>query len=86
MKWKLTGRYLLSILSIVFIVVFVNTFILIGILIYQQTRGIEEVASDSGESFTRGFSQYMMLENGEPAISQEGKKALEEVWCLDAGS
>ncbi len=78
MKWKLTGRYLLSILSIVFIVVFVNTFILIGILIYQQTRGIEEVASDSGESFTRGFSQYMMLENGEPAISQEGKKALEE--------
>ncbi|GAA0375332.1 sensor histidine kinase [Bacillus horti] len=78
MKWKLTGRYLFSILSIVFIVLVVNTVILIGMLIYQQTRGIEEVTSGSAETFTRDFGQYMTLGDEEPVVSQDGKQALEE--------
>lgn len=78
MKWKLTGRYLFSIISIVLIVIIVNTLMIIGILVYQHSSGIEDVTSDSAETFTRGFSQYMMVENEEPAISQEGRQALEE--------
>src|SRR5690554_3947781 len=78
MKWQLTGRYLFSIISIVLIVMMVNTFILIGILIYQQTSGIEDMTSDSAETFTRGFSQYMILEKEQPIITQEGKQALQQ--------
>ncbi|MBD8005195.1 sensor histidine kinase [Bacillus norwichensis] len=76
MKWKLTIRYLISVLSIVFIVIFLNTFILIGMLFYQQTHGIDEVTENSGEAFTRGFNQYISLENGEPVVSEEGIEAL----------
>ncbi|MDQ0271917.1 sensor histidine kinase [Cytobacillus purgationiresistens] len=76
MKWKITARYLISVLSIVFIVIFVNTFILIGMLFYQQTRGIDEVSSDSGETFTREFNKYFSLENGQPVVSDEGLEAL----------
>ncbi len=76
MKWKLTIRYLISVLSIVFIVIFLNTFILIGMLFYQQIHGIDEVTENSGETFTRGFNQYISLENGEPVVSEEGIEAL----------
>lgn len=78
MKWKLTGRYLFSILSIVFIVIFVNTLIFIGLIIYQQTKGFEDNPSDSAETFTRNFSTFLQLENEQPVISQVGKQALEE--------
>lgn len=77
MKWKLTVRYLISVLSIVFIVIFLNTFILIGMLFYQQTYGIDEVTEDSGENFTRSFQKYLSLENGEPIVSEEGIEALQ---------
>ncbi|MDM5333025.1 HAMP domain-containing sensor histidine kinase [Ureibacillus composti] len=76
MKWKLTIRYLISVLSIVFIVIFLNTFILMGVLIYQQKHGIDEVTKNSGETFTRGFDKYISLENGEPVVSEEGIEAL----------
>lgn len=76
MKWKLTIRYLISVLSIVFIVIFINTFILIGMLFYQQNYGIDEVTENSGETFTRGFSKYISLKNGEPVVSEEGIEAL----------
>ncbi len=76
MKWKLTIRYLISVLSIVFIVIFLNTFILMGMLFYQQKHGIDEVTENSGETFTRGFNKYISLENGEPVVSKEGIEAL----------
>lgn len=78
MKWKLTGRYLFSILSIVLVVIIVNTLILVGMLLYHHSSGMEDVTSDSAEAFTRGFSQYMVLENDEPVISQQGRQALED--------
>lgn len=77
MKWKLTGRYLFSILSIVFIVIIVNTMVLIGLLIYQQQQGIDQVESGSAERFTRSFSNYLTLEDEQPTLSAEGVEALE---------
>ncbi|WP_413375925.1 sensor histidine kinase [Alkalihalobacillus sp. 1P02AB] len=77
MKWKLTARYLISVLIIVFIVLFINTLILIGMLFYQQTRGIDDVSSDSGVNFTRQFSHYLSLENEQPVVSNEGIDALQ---------
>lgn len=77
MKWKLTGRYIFSIISIVLIVLVVNTLILISMVIYQHNSGIEEEASHSAETFTRGLSQYMILTNEVPVITRDGMLALE---------
>ncbi|MEK3936289.1 HAMP domain-containing sensor histidine kinase [Sporosarcina sp. FSL W7-1349] len=76
MKWKLTVRYLFSVLSIVFIVVFVNMVLLFGILYYQQTKGNDNFSAETGENFTRQFSRYLSIENGQPVISDEGVQAL----------
>ncbi len=78
MKWKLTVRYLFSVLSIVFIVVFVNLFVLIGVLYNQLIKGIDNITADTGENFTRQFSRYLSIENGQPVISEEGVQALQE--------
>ncbi|WDH75411.1 HAMP domain-containing sensor histidine kinase [Exiguobacterium marinum] len=77
MKWKLTGRYLLSILLIVTLVVFLNIAILFGLLINDRT-GLDDVESNSGETFTRNFSTYLSIEDGEPVVSESGREALEQ--------
>ncbi len=88
MKWKLTGRYLVSVLIIVFIVIFINTVILIGMFIQQQNQGMDDVSSHSGEVFSRHFNKYLVMENGQPAVSEEGMEALQSfgawIQILDA--
>ncbi|TCI77870.1 HAMP domain-containing histidine kinase [Exiguobacterium sp. SH0S1] len=87
MKWKLTGRYLVSILAIVAIVVILNVVILVTLLVNDRT-GIDDVESNSGETFTRTFNQYMSLEDGAPVVNEDGITALEEfgafIQILDA--
>lgn len=78
MKWKLTARYLISILSIVFIVIIINTIILFGLLIYQSSQNADDFENSSGEDFTRSFSQYLTLEDNQPHVTEEGETALEE--------
>lgn len=78
MKWKLTARYLLSILSIVFIVIIVNTIILVGLLFYQASQNADGFENSSGEDFTRSFSQYLSIEDDQPLVTEEGEVALEE--------
>ncbi|MFD1064702.1 sensor histidine kinase [Oceanobacillus locisalsi] len=76
MKWKLTIRYLISILSIVFIVSIVNSIILIALLFSQRNENPEDITHDTGENFTRSFSEYLSMENGTPTVSEEGRNAL----------
>ncbi|MCT4781681.1 MULTISPECIES: sensor histidine kinase [Exiguobacterium] len=76
MKWNLTGRYLVSILLIVATVIILNLAILFGLLVNDRT-GLDDVESNSGETFTRTFNQYMTLENGSPVVSEAGLEALE---------
>lgn len=76
MKWKLTGRYLLSILAIVAIVVILNVVILVTLFVNDRT-GLDDVESNSGETFTRTFNQYMTLKEDGPVVSMEGTAALE---------
>jgi hypothetical protein len=87
-KWKLTGRYLVSVLIIVFIVILINTVILIGMFIHQQGQGMDDVSSHSGEVFSRHFYKYLVMENGQPAVSEEGMEALQSfgawIQILDA--
>ena len=76
MKWKLTIRYLISILSIVFIVSIVNTVILLALILSQHNEDPEDIIHDTGENFTRSFFYYLSMEDGEPVVSEEGKDAL----------
>ncbi|MDM5245936.1 HAMP domain-containing sensor histidine kinase [Lysinibacillus sp. G4S2] len=87
MRWKLTSRFLLSVISIVIIVIFVNTAILIGFLIFQQVNNYNASAY-SEERFVREFQQYIDISNGTPSISKAGLQQLhqQDAWIqlLDA--
>ncbi|MGE7954239.1 sensor histidine kinase [Lysinibacillus xylanilyticus] len=77
MKWKLTARFLLSVLSIVIIVIFVNTAILIGFFIFQQFSNYN-VSPYSEESYVRDFQQYIDINNGTPSVNKEGLQQLHQ--------
>lgn len=76
MKWKITLRYLLSVLSIVLIVFVINTGILFGFLYYQAQQGGADFDSISGEDFTRSFQKYFKEVNDEIIVSSSGQEAL----------
>jgi len=79
MKWLLTGRYLLSIVLVVIVVLFINILIVLGMLVTYtvspnpsfQNREI------SAEAFTTGFRDYIEIANNQVRISEQGKKELE---------
>ncbi|GBF74937.1 two-component sensor histidine kinase [Paenibacillus sp. 598K] len=76
MKWKLTGRYLVSIICIVIVVIIVNTVLLIIFVLHQPSSGFEGIQGTSAQTFTREFSAYLRMEGGSPVITDEGKQAL----------
>ncbi|MEB2301814.1 HAMP domain-containing histidine kinase [Lysinibacillus xylanilyticus] len=78
MKWKLTARFLLSVLSIVIIVIFLNTAILIGFFIFQQVKDYDHTTSYSEENFVREFQQYIDISNGTVAVSKDGLQQLHQ--------
>ncbi|MFJ8515197.1 sensor histidine kinase [Lysinibacillus xylanilyticus] len=76
MKWKLTARFLLSVLSIVIIVIFVNTAILIGLLSYRLSNDYDGVQATTEENFVRDFQKYIEISNGTPSVNEEGLQRL----------
>lgn len=76
MKWRLTARFLLSVLSIVIIVIFVNTAILIGLLSYQLSNHYDGVQATTEEDFVRDFQKYIEISNGTPSVNEEGLQRL----------
>ena len=75
MKWKLTARFLLSVLSIVFIVIVINSIIFIGFFMLQQLHNYD-VSSYSEEQFVRDFQQY--IDSDTATIHQEGLQELHQ--------
>lgn len=76
MKWKITLRYLLSILSIVIIVFVINTIIFLGFLYYQGVQESNQFDSNSMENFTRTFQKYLYIEDDELLVTSTGQEAL----------
>ncbi|GIP56205.1 HAMP domain-containing sensor histidine kinase [Paenibacillus woosongensis] len=79
MKWRLTGRYLASVVLIVVIVIFINILLLIGILI-QQSQFAQypfQQGDASAEAITRAFSQEIVMSESGIAITGQGKEELE---------
>ncbi len=76
MKWKLTSRFLFSVIVIAILVVVLN-FILITALILSYPK-MSDSAMGEATSFTRDFSQEISEVNGEIIVSEAGKAALQD--------
>ncbi|MFF2753648.1 sensor histidine kinase [Psychrobacillus sp. NPDC058041] len=78
MKWKLTRRFLGSVVTIVVIVGIVNTILLFGLLSFRSmySFGTEDV---SAENFSRTFSQYVVIQNDKPVVNKEGLEQLQDM-------
>jgi len=78
MKWKVTGRYLLSVVLVVVLVIFINVFFTFALLIVQSGFGIPIILEKetSPEQFTREFQDRIYIVNDVVTISEEGKNEL----------
>ncbi|MER2107895.1 MAG: HAMP domain-containing sensor histidine kinase [Solibacillus sp.] len=77
MKWKLTGRFLMAMMSIVILVIFANTALLFYLLIQESKGELADLDTRSAEDFTRTLSSYMTLENDIPSLNKEGLELLQ---------
>ncbi|WP_017813044.1 sensor histidine kinase [Paenibacillus shenyangensis] len=80
MKWKLTGRYLLSVVLVVIVVVGINLLLLISGLIMRSAVQVPQLLSSStaAEEFTRSFGDQIESKAGQVNITPEGKHQLEQ--------
>ncbi|MFI8496444.1 sensor histidine kinase [Peribacillus butanolivorans] len=74
MKWKLTRRFLGSVVTIVVIVGLVNTILLFCLLFVRF-----DTEEESVENFSRSFSQYVELQNDKPFVNEVGLEKLQEM-------
>ncbi|MGE7624478.1 sensor histidine kinase [Viridibacillus sp. NPDC096237] len=78
MKWRITGRFLWSVVMIVIIVGIINTVLLVGLLFNRANYPAISPSDTSAEEFTRSFTQYVEIKNGLPVVNDEGVKALKD--------
>ncbi|WP_102272090.1 sensor histidine kinase [Cytobacillus massiliigabonensis] len=78
MKWRLTGRYLLSIVLVVVLIIFINLILGIALLTAQIAFDVPifQNREISPEQFTRNFQQEMITLDQNVAISETGQKKL----------
>lgn len=94
MKWKLTFKFVGTVISIVLIVMIINIVaILIGVrMVNDNTEIRDEVMSQNirPDEFVRGFHQFILSNDNQIYVSDEGKKKLDEgdIWIqiLDENS
>lgn len=81
MKWKLTGRYLLSVVLIVVIVIIMNIFVLIGLNIQQmESKGPLLYSQESSAvSFARSFASEIIVSPSGISITDHGKTELQNM-------
>lgn len=81
MNWKITGRFIVTVVSVAIIVIVIN---IIGgaILIFSGGRnniGITKgISYSSAEDFTREFQEYLIEYNNKIYINSNGEKILRE--------
>ncbi|WBW97775.1 HAMP domain-containing sensor histidine kinase [Oceanirhabdus sp. W0125-5] len=94
MKWKLTFKFVITVISVVLIVMIINIFaIFIGIMLVNDNTQIrDEVMAQNirPEQFVRNFDHFIFNNENQLYVSDEGKKILEEndIWIqvLDQNS
>ncbi|MFJ8461589.1 sensor histidine kinase [Lysinibacillus xylanilyticus] len=77
MKWRLTGRFLVSVVTIVILVVVINIILFIGVYILQGTsKGPIFRNQDSPESITRHFHEQINISDNQVTLTDQGKEDL----------
>lgn len=78
MKWKLTGRYLLSVVLVVVLVIFSNIILGIALLVAQTAFEVPifQRQETSPEQFTRKFKTEITINDHDVTISEKGQKEL----------
>lgn len=79
MKWRLTGRYLASVVLIVVIVIFINLLVVAGLFMYQSISPQYPFhqGDASAEAITRSFSKEIVVSESGMDITGQGKETLE---------
>lgn len=82
MKWKLTGRFLMAIISIVILVILANTIMLLFFLINNSQHKLDQIDASQAEQFTRNLSSYMYTDNNIPYLNEDGLQLIDarSVW------
>lgn len=85
MNWKITGRFIITVVSVAIIVMLIN--IIVGIILaFNRSRDnidiINGISYSSPEDFTREFKEYLMEDKDKIYIHSDGEKILreEEAW------
>lgn len=76
MKWRLTGRYMVSVIIVTIITVFINLFVFMIWLVLQANSQHNE--ENTPETFTRSFEQYISFSDQGITVNKEGQKALKQ--------
>jgi signal transduction histidine kinase len=78
MKWKLTGRYILSIVLVVVLVIFINILITIALLIAQSVFNVPifQETETTPEHFTKQFQDKVNISDNDVTITETGRKEL----------
>lgn len=79
MNWKITGRFIVTIVSVAIIVIVINIFgIAILILSGGRNNLTNGIPYSSPEDFTREFERYLMEDRDNIYIYNDGEKILKE--------
>ncbi|ABR47868.1 integral membrane sensor signal transduction histidine kinase [Alkaliphilus metalliredigens QYMF] len=82
MNFKITGRFILTVVFITIIVIIINLSVGIGFIVNRVINSNGEITDSSPENFTREFNKYLMTNQGVVYIHEDGKKILEDedIW------
>ncbi|WP_249705547.1 sensor histidine kinase [Bacillus zhangzhouensis] len=76
MNWRLTGRYMVSVIIVTIITVFINLFgFMIWLVLQASSQHSEE---NTPETFTRSFEQYITFSDQGITVKKEGQQALKQ--------
>lgn len=78
MKWKITLRYVVSIICVVMIVTILNIIGIIGVTLSNKSNSPKIPEAE----FTRSFSKFIQVEGNKVNLTKDGEKILKEkgVW------
>lgn len=84
MRWKLTGRYLVSVVLIVVIVIIMNIIVVIGLFVVQSMNEdfLTAGRQTSAEAISRSFREHIVISESGASVSEKGKDILKqnEAW------
>lgn len=80
MKWRLTGRYLFSVVLIVIIVIIMNIVVVFGLFAYQMLNDdfLKQQEEVSAQSIARSFSEHILMTEEGVSIDDSGKQLLQK--------